>query len=139
MLFRSLLSLSAGLTDRQKVIAEYWADGPSSELPPGHWDLFAQFVARRDRLGLDASVKLFFALTNAIFDGGIAAWDDKAAFDSVRPITAVRYLFAGQQVPAWAGPGKGTQLIDGADWMPYQTAASPTPAFPEYLSGHSTF
>lgn len=24
----------------QKVIAEYWADGPNSELPPGHWLLF---------------------------------------------------------------------------------------------------
>jgi len=134
-----LLSLSAGLTDRQKVIAEYWADGPNSELPPGHWDLFAQYVSQRDHLDLDANVKLFFALTNAIFDAGIAAWDDKAVFDSVRPVTAIRYLFAGQQVMAWAGPGKGTQVIDGGAWSPYQPATSPTPPFPEYLSGHSTF
>ncbi|HLI56626.1 MAG TPA: vanadium-dependent haloperoxidase, partial [Actinomycetota bacterium] len=136
---RDLLSISAGLTDRQKAIAEYWADGPNSELPPGHWDLFAQFVAARDHLDLDENVKLFFALTNAIFDAGIAAWDDKATFDSVRPITAIRYLFAGQKVLAWAGPGQGTQLIDGATWTPYQPATSPTPPFPEYLSGHSTF
>jgi len=33
------------------MIAEYWADGPHSELPPGHWNLFAQFVAQRDRHG----------------------------------------------------------------------------------------
>jgi hypothetical protein len=46
---RALLDLSAGLTDEQKVIAEYWADGPHSELPPGHWNLFVQFVSRRDR------------------------------------------------------------------------------------------
>jgi hypothetical protein len=31
-----LVDLSAGLSDREKVIAEYWADGPRSELPPGH-------------------------------------------------------------------------------------------------------
>src|SRR6267143_940292 len=33
---RALLAISAGLTDEQKMIAEYWADGPQSELPPGH-------------------------------------------------------------------------------------------------------
>lgn len=46
-------------------------------------------------------MKLFFALTNAIFDAGICAWDNKCAFASVRPITAIRYLFQGQQVHAW--------------------------------------
>src|SRR5581483_5010100 len=101
---------SAALTDEQKMIAEYWADGPRSELPPGHWDLFAQFVSRRDRHaarehGLDLDVKLFFALTNAIHDAGICCWDNKRAFDSVRPITALRHLFRGRQVSAWGGPG----------------------------------
>src|SRR5947208_6509659 len=45
---QALVEISAGLTDKQKMIAEYWADGPHSELPPGHWNLFAQFVSRRD-------------------------------------------------------------------------------------------
>src|SRR5919204_6692921 len=31
---QALVDLSAGLTDEQKMIAEYWADGPRSELPP---------------------------------------------------------------------------------------------------------
>ena len=140
----ALLELSAGLTDEQKMIAEYWADGPRSELPPGHWDLLAQYVSRRDRNGerrhdLDADVKLFFALTNAIFDAGICCWDNKRAFDSVRPITAIRYLFRGQHVRAWAGPYRGTQLMRGEDWFPYQASTFPTPPFPEYSSGHSTF
>ena len=139
-----LLRLSAGLTDQQKMIAEYWADGPHSELPPGHWNLFAQFVSRRDshgdcRHGLDSDVKLFFALTNAIFDASICCWDNKRSFDSVRPITAIRFLFQGQRVQAWAGPFKGTQLIRGEDWFPYQAPTFPTPPFPEYSSGHSTF
>jgi hypothetical protein len=140
----ALVELSAGLTDEQKMIAEYWADGPHSELPPGHWDLFAQFVSRRDRNGahkngLDSDVKLFFAITNAILDASICCWDNKRAFDSVRPITAIRYLFQGQHVRAWAGPFRGTQVIRGEEWIPYQASTFPTPPFPEYSSGHSTF
>ena len=140
----ALLEVSAALTDEHKVIAEYWADGPRSELPPGHWNVLAQLVAHRDRHGdserdVDQAVKLFFALTNAVFDAGICAWDNKCAFNSVRPITAIRYLFQGRTVRAWAGPGRGTQLIPGEEWFPYQTTTFPTPPFPEYSSGHSTF
>ena len=141
---QQLIDMSARLTDEQKVIAEYWADGPRSELPPGHWNLFAQQVAHRDRTGaserdLDQAVKLFFALTNAIFDAGCCAWDNKVAFDSVRPITAIRWLFRGKTIRAWAGPGKGAQSIAGEDWLPYQPSSFPTPPFAEYSSGHSTF
>jgi hypothetical protein len=141
---RDLLDVSAGLTDQQKMIAEYWADGPRSELPPGHWNLIAQFVARRDHhgghaQGLERDVKLFFALTNAISDAGCCAWDNKCAFNSVRPITAIRTIFRGELVRAWAGPYQGTKLIDGASWFPYQPTSFPTPPFPEYSSGHSNF
>lgn len=140
----AVLGLSAGLTDEHKMIAEYWADGPHSELPPGHWNLFAQFVSHRDHHGadehgVDADVKLFFALTNAIFDASICCWDNKRAFESVRPITAIRYLFQGRPVLAWGGPHRGTQLISGETWFPYQPRTFPTPPFPEYSSGHSTF
>jgi len=134
-----LVTISAGLTDQQKMIAEYWANGPHSELPPGHWDLFAQFVSARDHHNVDDDSKMFFALTNAIFDAGIACWDAKRVFDSVRPVTAIPYLFHGQQIRAWGGPGKGTVTMDGSQWLPYQAATFPTPPFPEYISGHSTF
>ena len=141
---RELVELSAGLTDEQKLIAEYWADGPRSELPPGHWNLFAQQVVHRDRTGdsehdLDLAVKLFFALTNAIFDSGFCAWDNKVEFDSVRPITAIRWLFRDRQIRAWGGPGRGTQTIAGEEWFPYQPTSFPTPPFAEYSSGHSNF
>jgi hypothetical protein len=141
---QALLDISAGLTDEQKMIAEYWADGPRSELPPGHWNLFAQFVSRRDHHGVQAhgierDVKLFFALTNAVADAGCCAWDNKRIFNSVRPITAIRLLFRAQAVRAWAGPYQGTKLIDGAAWFPYQPTTFPTPPFPEYSSGHSNF
>lgn len=134
-----LLEISAGLTDEKKMIVEYWADGPNSELPPGHWCLFAQFVSMRDNHTLDEDTKMFFVLTNALMDAGIAAWQEKRSADSVRPITAVHYLFHGKTIQAWGGPGKGTISMDGSVWLPYQPAYLPTPPFPEYPSGHSTF
>ncbi len=134
-----VIAYSANLTDREKVIAEYWADGPRSELPPGHWCLFAEAVSRRDRHSVDEDVPMFFAMTNAVFDASIASWEAKRYFDSVRPVTAVHFLYSGVPIRAWAGPGLGTQWIDGKDWRPYQAASVVTPPFPEFISGHSIF
>jgi PAP2 superfamily len=82
---------------------------------------------------------MYFVLTNALFDASIAAWDAKRAFDSVRPATAIPYLFHGQQIRSWGGPNQGTIDMDGSNWIPYQPGDFPTPPFPEYVSGHSTF
>ncbi len=123
----------------QKVRIEYWADGPASETPPGHWCLFAQAISRKDGHGLDTDTKLFFALANAELDASIAAWNAERRWDYARPITAVRTRRAGQLILAWGGPYKGTRLIRGESYLPYQPATSLTPPFPEYVSGHSTF
>ena len=136
---QELINFSANLTDTQKMIAEYWANGPHTETPPGHWCLFAEYVSSRDRHGLDDDVKMFFAMTNAVFDAGIAAWDAKRQFDSERPVTAIPYQFQGQQIQSWGGPFQGTVTMDGSQWIPYQPSTFPTPPFPEYISGHSTF
>src|SRR5579864_9201464 len=134
-----LVAIGASLTDKQKMIAEYWSDGPDSEQPPGHWALFAQWISERDHHTLDDDVKMFFVLSNAILDASIAAWDTKRAFDSVRPVTAIPNLFRGKTIRAWGGPGKGTVEMDGSQWIPYQQATFPTPPFPEYVSGPSTY
>ncbi len=136
---KQILDYSANLTDRQKVIAEYWADGPSSELPPGHWALFAEFVSARDHHTIDQDTKMFFAMTNAVLDASISSWHFKRFYDYIRPVSAIHFLFTGQQVRAWAGPFLGTQLIDGAKWQPYQAVSVVTPPFAEYVSGHSIF
>lgn len=136
---QQVLNYSANLTDREKVIAEYWADGPNSELPPGHWALFAEFVSARDHHSLDEDAKMFFAMTNAVLDASVSSWNFKRVYDYIRPVSAIHFLFAGQQVRAWAGPGLGTRLIDGATWQPYQASTIVTPPFPEYVSGHSIF
>ena len=136
---KHVIDIQAHLTPEQKVIAEYWADGPNSELPPGHWTQFAAYVAERDGLALNESVKLYFALANAIFDASIATWDAKRQFDYVRPITAIRHLFRGKRILGWAGAGKGTQEILGETWKPFQVPTFPTPPFSEFTSGHSGF
>jgi hypothetical protein len=75
-----------------------WSDGPNSEQPPGHWAMLAQFVSARDHHTLDDDVKMFFVLSNAIFDAGIAAWDAKRTYDSVRPVTAILVLYKGKTI-----------------------------------------
>jgi hypothetical protein len=119
---KDLVELTSNLTERQKVIAEYW------ELSQGRgtnfilWNQFAQFVARRDHDQLDDEVKLFFALNNAMFDTSIATWDAKRYWDSERPVTAIGTL---------ARMFHGYMFHD--DWQPYL----PTPPFPDFVSSHS--
>jgi hypothetical protein len=126
---------SAHLTDRRKAIAEYWADGPATETPPGHWALLASWVSRRDRHGVDEDVVLFFALGNAMLDASIAVWDAKVHYDYVRPASAIRHAFSGRTIEAWAGPFQGTRAIAGEQFRAYLA----TPPFAEYTSGHSAF
>ncbi|PYM05685.1 MAG: hypothetical protein DMD82_10360, partial [Candidatus Rokuibacteriota bacterium] len=90
-----IIQFSKDLDTGRKLIVEYWADGPSSELPPGHWGLFAQFVSQRDNHTIDQDAKMFFAMHNASFDAGIVAWHIKRKYNGVRPITAVRFTKQG--------------------------------------------
>lgn len=89
--------------DFGRVLAEYWADGPSSETPPGHWNTIANRVSDQmdefriggvgpevDRLEWD--LKLYFALNGANHDAAIAAWGLKAHYDYVRPISMIRFM-----------------------------------------------
>ncbi|MFH0751644.1 MAG: vanadium-dependent haloperoxidase [Chloroflexota bacterium] len=90
--------------DFARVLAEFWADGPQSETPPGHWNVIANLVSdtpgfeRRiggsgpevDRLEWD--VKLYFALNGSVHDAAVAGWGVKGHYDSVRPISMIRYL-----------------------------------------------
>lgn len=90
--------------DLYRAIAEYWADGPTSETPPGHWNLLANTVAdtpgfERRFAGegpeldpLEWDVKTYFALNGAVHDAAIAGWGLKSYYDSVRPISMIRYM-----------------------------------------------
>ncbi|MBX2835541.1 MAG: vanadium-dependent haloperoxidase [Gammaproteobacteria bacterium] len=134
-----VLEESASLDDRKKIIAEFWADGPRTESPPGHWNQLAHGLILRDNLDMDQATRLFFALNGALLDAGIATWEAKRYYDFIRPASAIRFLFAGEIISAWGGPNVGTQPILGENWSPYQSLTFVTPPFPEYVSGHSTF
>ncbi len=91
-------------SDFARAVAEYWADGPKSETPPGHWNVLANDVSDRldpdlrlegtgeplDRLEWD--VKLYLALNGANHDAAVAAWGLKRHHDYVRPISMIRYM-----------------------------------------------
>lgn len=156
-----VIDYSANLTDEHKIIAEFWEDGGGTAYPPGTFMSFAQFVSARDGNTLDQDVQLFFAMGNAVFDAGIAAWNAKVEFDYVRPVRAIRDLgelgligeygedYLGNEgyvISAFAGfdpetgEGLGTQEILATDFITFQRPdADPSPPFAEYVSGHSTF
>lgn len=136
---QEVVKFSAKLTDTDKAVAEYWSDGPSTELPPGHGAIFAAALCRMAGNNIDNDVKMLFLQANAVLDAGIAVWHFKRKHDFVRPITLVRTLEKGQKIKAWGGPGKGTVQMSGENWLPYQEPSFLTPPFAEYVSGHSTF
>ncbi len=90
--------------DFGRGVAEFWADGPSSETPPGHWNVLANDVADtpgfQKRIGgvgpvvsdLEWDVKMYFAMNGAVHDAAVAAWNHKGAYDYVRPISMIRYM-----------------------------------------------
>jgi hypothetical protein len=190
--------------DYGRVMAEFWADGPSSETPPGHWNVIANSVsdalAPDLRLGgagpeldrLEWDTKLYLALNGAVHDAAIAAWGLKGHYDSARPISLIRYMggkgqstdpaqpaYDPEGLPLEAGlvevitsastaPGERHAALKGhegeiavrawqaypenpkadtagvgwrlaTEWVPYQMKTFVTPAFPGYVSGHSTF
>lgn len=133
-----VLAFNAGLTAEQKAIVEFMRDGPRSTGQSGHWLRFAQAVSRRDKNALDRDVKLYFAVAAACFDAFIAAWEAKRFYDSSRPWTLVRVIYAGKKVRGWLGPGKGVGEVPAEEWRPYSPASFVTPPFPGYVSGHST-
>lgn len=102
--------------DFARVLAEFWADGPTSETPPGHWNAIANYVTDQPstvkRIGgagplvnaLEWDVKMYFALNGALHDAAVECWGAKRKYDSVRPISQVRYMGGLGQSSDPAGP-----------------------------------
>jgi len=187
--------------DFARVLAEFWADGPSSETPPGHWNVLANEVSDNPslerRIGgtgpivdrLEWDVKTYFALNAAVHEAACACWAVKRYYSAWRPLSAIRYLAGLGQcsdpnlpsyntngiplvtnlvelvteesvassrhagltpgkiaVLAWPGqPDDPANEVSGVKWLhmdtwiAYQKKTFVTPAFPGYISGHSTF
>lgn len=90
--------------DYARVLAEFWADGPRSETPPGHWFTILNYVSDHPAFqkrfkgqgaildDLEWDVKAYFALGGAVHDAAITAWGIKGWYDYVRPISALRWM-----------------------------------------------
>ncbi len=90
--------------DYARVLAEFWADGPDSETPPGHWfvlmnDIFdhpefeRRFQGEGELIGpLEWDVKAYFALGGTMHDAAISAWGIKGYYDYLRPVSAIRLM-----------------------------------------------
>ncbi|MCR9250994.1 MAG: T9SS type A sorting domain-containing protein [bacterium] len=90
--------------DYTRVLAEFWADGPDSETPPGHWFTILNYVTdhpqfERKYMGqgeelseLEWDIKAYLALGGAMHDAAVASWALKGYYDYLRPISAIRYM-----------------------------------------------
>ena len=90
--------------DYARVLAEFWADGPDSETPPGHWFSILNYVSDHPQLvkkfkgqgnvlsDLEWDVKSYFILGGAMHDSAIAAWGIKGWYDYIRPVSAIRMM-----------------------------------------------
>lgn len=112
-------------TEYETFSAPFWADDLGSCTPPGHWNLIAQDLARRNRLGVPETARLFALLNLAEADAGIACWDTKFFYRTWRPETGIREL----------DPKLNPHAKPNPEFIPNMM----TPAFPSYISGHSTF
>ena len=114
--------------DYGRILAEFWADGPDSETPPGHWFTILNKVSDDEHLvkklggqgelldKLEWDIKSYFILGGTMHDVAITAWGIKGYYDYVRPISAIRYMAdKGQssdpQLPAY--DPQGIELVDG--------------------------
>lgn len=90
--------------DYSRVLAEFWADGPNSETPPGHWYVILNYVNDHPEFerkykgegsqmdALEWNVKSYFALGGTVHDAAVSAWGAKGYYDYIRPISAIRSM-----------------------------------------------
>jgi hypothetical protein len=98
-------------TRRELAIANFWADGPSTPTPPGHWNFIAAPYIREAEYSEVRAARAFALLNTALHDAAVGCWDVKYFYFNPRP---------SQMDPE-------LKTIIGL------------PNFPSYTSGHSTY
>lgn len=135
-----ILDLMGNLNDTTKSQVDVFAKNPGSDTPVGQNMSFAETVSVEDDNDLELDIKLFFGVGGAMLDASVAAWDTKYYYDTVRPLTYIRNFYRGQTINSWGGPNtSGPTAILGQNFRTFQRTTRPTPAFPEVVSGHSTY
>ena len=115
-------------TAEQSEIALFWEDGPWGITPPGHFIYIAVQVLQHKEMTFTQLAQSFALLGMTQCDASICSWDNKYHFDIIRPETAIR-------THAKQFNNTDTRVQRQKGWRSY----IPTPPFPAYTSGHSTF
>lgn len=125
-----VLAAQAALTDEQKMLAELFNDKLISLGQSTGVQAFIRGLSMRQVIELDMINHV------AAYDTGIAVWRAKTRYDAVRPFSAIRKLYKGEEITAWGGPGRGTvNDLPGELWNSYLDVAD----HPEYPSGSQAF
>jgi hypothetical protein len=132
-----VVSITAGLTDKEKCTAEWWAGGPGTIAPPGMcvwwWKEFMESVyGGADAEGICVSSLLDLGIH--LFEASRLVWGLKAQFTQARPIQEIRRRYAGMALTGYDG-----EAVSGELWMPYQETDFVSPPFADFPSGHSCF
>ena len=112
-------------TADQTALARFWSDLPGTFDPPGHWNQITEVAALKTKSNLENSARAFALVNIALADAGIEAWSVKYMDNTVRPVTVIRD----------GADGVNPLIAPDPTWTPLWN----TPAFPSYISGHSTF
>lgn len=125
-----VLAASANMTDYQKMVAQTFND---KFFGIGALGGYGAIVA--GNLDLEKFVHYIATVEVATFDVTVATWWWKRYYDTVRPDSAIRFLYGNKKITAWGGPGKGTvNDITGKEWRSYLNTAN----HPDYPSGSTT-
>ena len=113
--------------DYARVLAEFWADGPDSETPPGHWFTILNYVRDHPQFtpkwkgqgpelsDLEWDIKSYFTLGGTMHDAAITAWSAKGYYDYIRPVSAIRGMADKGQS---SDPGAANYDPDGIPLVP---------------------
>lgn len=110
---------SSSRTADQTLYAQFWQAGN----PVGFWNPVATRLLSNTHNGLLENARLLALLDMGLADAIIGCWDAKYAYDSWRPVTAIRL----------ADTDNNPATSADVNWTPLIT----TPPFPEYPSAHS--
>lgn len=126
-------------TPDQTELTIFWAyDRPDTFRPFGQLIEIAQEVAMREGNSIAENARLFLQLNLALADSAITAWDSKYTYFQPRPNDVIAGRIdevTGLPVAPLAATDGRPDTIADPDWQ----SLLPTPPFPDFISGHSTF
>lgn len=110
-----ILKLSDTRTPEELRVALFWADGPGTATPAGHWNKIAVDLMAEAKVADPLRVTQLLATLNvALADAGIACWDTKYTYWYFRPSQADRRITTPVGLPNFPAYASGHACFSGA-------------------------